>query len=301
MSALRTSARRLVAVAATSSLLALAAPLPVAQAAEEGVVQIVQAVPKASVRVTIDGRQVKKGVGLGTILGPYSLAAGKHTVRFADPSGEVSMSSSISVAAGSSTDVVLHRPASVSGEPVVNVYRTPRGAIGPGKARVLVAHTATVAAADVRVDGKVVFTNIANGEYAEADVPAGGHKVELLPTGQTENPILGPIDVDLAPRTVTMVYAVGTPSDGSMKTISHSAVIASDGTVEPGSINTGSAGRVADVSVATFEAPAEGAASSTPTAWLGVAGMAALVLLGARGLLARGTRADTPSPHPSGD
>ena len=89
---------------------------------------------------------------------------------------------------------MLHLPASVGGAAVVTSYRTPVDPIGPGKARVLVAHTATVAPADVRVDGKVVFTNIANGEFATADVPAGKHVVALLPTGQTTDPILGPLD-----------------------------------------------------------------------------------------------------------
>ena len=39
----------------------------------------------------------------------------------------------------------------------MTAYPTPVEPIGPGKARVLVAHTATVAPADVQVDGKVVF------------------------------------------------------------------------------------------------------------------------------------------------
>ena len=39
----------------------------------------------------------------------------------------------------------------------MTTYQTPVEPIGPGKARVLVAHTATVAPADVQVDGKVVF------------------------------------------------------------------------------------------------------------------------------------------------
>ena len=119
--------------------------------------------------------------------------------------------------------MVIHRPAEVAGDPVVNSYATPVKPIGPGKARVLLAHTATVAPADVRVDGQVVFENIANGEFAEADVPAGAHKVELLPTGLTTDPILGPLDVDLKPRTVTMVYAVGSPTDQSMNVIVHTA------------------------------------------------------------------------------
>ena len=52
---------------------------------------------------------------------------------------------------------MLHLPASVGGDAVVTAYPTPVEPIGPGKARVLVAHTATVAPADVQVDGKVVF------------------------------------------------------------------------------------------------------------------------------------------------
>jgi hypothetical protein len=289
------SARRYVVVGAIGSLLALAGPVPVSQAATTGKVQIIQAVPGASVRVSVDGRQVRQGVASGTILGPYSESAGKHTVRFVDPSGDVSMSASLTVRPGTNTDVVLHRPASVSGKPVVNVYSTPRKPIGPGKARVLVAHTATVPPADVRVDGKVVFTNIANGEFAEADVPAGKHKVELLPTGQSTHPILGPLSVTLAPRTVTMVYAVGTPSDGSMKVIAHASAIASDGTVEPDAITTGSAGLAADDPVTTFGTPAHDPADSGSLplwAWAPVG--AALVLLSSRIIRGR-----TPAKHPA--
>ncbi len=131
-------------------------------------------------------------------------------------------------------------------------YATPVKPIGPGKARVLLAHTATVAPADVRVDGQVAFTNIANGEFADADVPAGPHKVELLPTGMTTNPILGPLDVDLKPRTATMVYAVGSPKDQSMNVIVHTTQLASDGSTMPETMDTGSAGLAADAGVTPF-------------------------------------------------
>ena len=94
----------------------------------------------------------------------------------------MSVSSRVEVASGTTQDVVVHLPAEVGGDAVVSRYPTPLDPIGPQKARVLVAHTATVAPADVRVDGQVVFTNIANGEYATADVPAGDHVVALLAT-----------------------------------------------------------------------------------------------------------------------
>ena len=109
------------------------------------------------------------------------------------------------------------------GDPVVHSYDAPTGAIGPDKARVVLAHTATVAPADVRVNGETVFTNIANGEFAEAELPSGTHEVALLPTGQTADPILGPVDVALDSRTLSMIYAYGNPRDGSMNVIAHTA------------------------------------------------------------------------------
>jgi hypothetical protein len=148
--------------------------------------------------------------------------------------------------------VVVHLPAQVGGSPVVNSYRTPLAPIAPGKARVLIAHTATVAPADVRVDGTVVFHDIANGEYATADLAAGSHTVALLPAGQAGPPILGPLQVSLTPGTVTMVYAVGNPRTRSMNVILHKAALSSNGAATPASIDTGSAGLAAALRVHVF-------------------------------------------------
>ena len=49
------------------------------------------------------------------------------------------------------------------------------------------AHTANVGAADVAFDGTVVFDNVVNGQYAEADVPSGTHEVQLFPAGKDSN------------------------------------------------------------------------------------------------------------------
>jgi hypothetical protein len=245
-------ARHCAALAVASGLTAIVvATSPSSDAAgATGAVHVVQAVPGASVSVVVDGRQRARSAPEGDVIGPLSLSAGKHQVTFATTKSRMAVA--VDVRAGSSSDVVLHLPASVSGRPVVNTYRTPRKSIGPGKARVLVAHTATVAPADVSVDGRIVFTNIANGEFATADLPAGTHRVALFPTGVHREPILGPLDVTLQPRTVTMVYAVGRPSNGSMKVIAHASRLAADGSVVPGAIATGSAGLVASWTVPTF-------------------------------------------------
>jgi hypothetical protein len=213
---------------------------------------IVQAVPRDALDVTIDGHSLSSDSAVGAVLGPVTVAAGRHRVGFTDASGNVRLTSMVEVAPGSSSDVVVHLPASVGGAPVVNAYRTPRAPIAPGKARVLIAHTATVAPADVRVDGKVVFHDIANGEYATADLAQGEHTVALLPAGLTTNPILGPLHVDLKAGTVTMVYAVGNPRDESMNVISHTAVLSSNGAAVPETIDTGSAGLAAPLTVHPF-------------------------------------------------
>jgi hypothetical protein len=178
------------------------------------------------------------------------LGAGSHEVTFTDGSDEIA--STVEVTAGQSSDVVVHRPAEVGGEPVVSVYPTPTDPIGPGKARVLLAHTATTAPADVVVDGQTVFTNIANGEFAQADVAAGAHEVSLLPAGVKGSPILGPLDVTLEEGTMTSVYAVGNPKDGSMNVIVRTTGGPPSDGQAPTEIDTGSAGLVGNIRVWTF-------------------------------------------------
>ena len=206
-------------------------------------VNVVQAVPGATVDVTVDGRRVAGGAGVGEVLGPFELEPGSHEISFRGKG--VKVESTLDVGAGDTSDVVLHLPADVGGDPVVHSYAAPAGPIGPGKARVLLAHTATVAPADVEVDGQTVFTNIANGEFADADVPEGSIRVALLPSGADgADPILGPLDVTLEARTLSMIYAYGNPRDNSMNVIAHTVDLAADGSVRPSRIETGSAGLV---------------------------------------------------------
>ena len=215
---------------------------PASRPAAAAAVTVVQATPGMSVDVSIDGDPVLSAAASGQVSQAIELPPGTHEVEFSDADSGLDVTSSLVVEEGSRSDVVLHRPASVDGDPVVSSYATPTEPIGQGKARVLVAHTAVVPPADVRVDGQTVFTNIANGEFATADVPSGTHEVALLPTGSTRDPILGPLDLTVPQGTVTMVYAVGSPRNGSMDVILHGARLRPTRTSEPDTIKTGSAG-----------------------------------------------------------
>ena len=284
-----TASRRVVGATLVAVLLVgVAEPAGAHARGGPGRVVIVQAVPKAALDITVDGRPVRRGTPVGDVLGPLTVTPGRHRIGFTDASDDIRLHSTVDVASGSSSDIVVHLPASVDGAPVVNSYKTPRAAIAPGKARVLIAHTATVAPADVRVDGQVVFHDIANGEFATADLAAGSHTVALLPAGLRTHPILGPLDVDLEAGTVTMVYAFGNPRDHSMNVIAHTARLASNGAVVPASIDTGRAGLAARVVVHPFRVPRPHADTSADLGavhapWLPVGGG---LLLGAGIVLA---------------
>lgn len=213
---------------------------------------VVQAVPDQSISVQIDDATVSEGSATGDVLGPFTVPAGAHQVSFVDESGDVVVDTGVELEAGSVQDLVVHRPAEVGGDPVATLYATSTETVAAGKARVLIAHTASVAPADVRIDGAVVFRNIANGEFATADVAEGAHVAELVPSGLTTRPILGPLDVTLADASATMIYAVGNAEDNSMNVITHSIALRASADQAPVSINAGSAGLAADIAVTPF-------------------------------------------------
>lgn len=255
----RTLSMALLGSVAMATVVSVAPAAQAGQSAQSGRPEVarlvvVQAVPGESLDVEIDRRSVSEDSDTGAVLGPFDVEAGSHQVAFRDAAGEILLETSVEVTEGSRQDLVVHLPAEVGGDPVATVYETPTAPIGLDKARVLIAHTASVAPADVRVDGTVVFRNIANGEFATAELPAGDHVAELLPAGLTRRPILGPLNVTLPAETATMIYAIGDPKMASMKVISHSITLAADGAEMPTRIDAGSAGLAAGIGVTPFSA-----------------------------------------------
>ncbi len=244
-----------VLTAASAALLSAAGPaaatLPPAAADGDWRVFIVQALPGDVVSIEVDGDEPTTGVATKDIVGPLELAPGQHELSVqSEGDDDWMLETTIQVAAGRTVDVVVHRPAAPDGDPVVTVYRLPLEPVAPDKGRLLLAHTATVPPADVRVDGAVAFANIANGEFVDAEVPTGEHSAEIVPTGRSGPALLGPLPVEITPKTLLSVYAIGRPEDNSMDVIVHQLPVSQRGSVSPDDIETGSAGLVAGVPVA---------------------------------------------------
>ena len=102
--------------------------------------------------------------------------------------------------------------------------------------------------ADILADGTVLFSNIANGEFVTAEVPAETYNVAVVPTGQKTDPLLGPLDLPVEAGQLTRVFAIGEPENGSMDAVVQVLPVGKAGSPAPDSVDAGEAGLVAGLS-----------------------------------------------------
>jgi hypothetical protein len=150
-----------------------------------------------------------------------------------------------SVRAGQSVDIVAHKRADSAMTPVMTAFRNDTSAVGPGKVRLTVAHTAAAPPADIRVDGEALFRNVANAEALTLLVPAKTYTVDIVPAATDGAPILGPVDLPLKAGTLTRVFAIGSVASGDMDAVVHSLPVKVSGAKAPGSVRTGDGGQAA--------------------------------------------------------
>ena len=164
-------------------------------AADDAQIFIVQGLPGRNLDVAVDGKSVAEGLKSAEVGGPYKVNAGSRKVTFSE-NGDVVLERSFSVTAKSSWDVVIHLPAASATDPAITVFRNDVSPVPRDKANLVVAHMAKVPPADIRVNDKVLFENIANGESLKLTVPVATYEVAIVPTGETKPVILGPGQAD---------------------------------------------------------------------------------------------------------
>jgi Domain of unknown function (DUF4397) len=232
----------LVGVLVSSALAVAALIAGPSYAADSAEIYVVQGLPGKALDVSVDGNSVAKGVKAAEVAGPFKVAAGSRKVTFTSD-GEVVLERTFSVKASSSWDVVVHLPAQSSGSPLVTVFKNDLSAVPKGKASLTVAHVAAVPPADILVNDKVLFANIANGESLNLVVPVASYKVAIVPTGETEPVILGPVDLTVQGGSLNRVYAVGDPDKKTMTVAVHVITLTTKGSGKPSKVNTGTGGQ----------------------------------------------------------
>jgi hypothetical protein len=215
-------------------------------AADNAKIYIVQGLPGKDLDVAVDGKSVAKNVKTAAVAGPFSVKAGHRKVTFSD-GGKVLLERMFSVTAKSSWDVVVHLPAKSKSKPAITVFRNDLTSVPRGKASLTVAHTAKVGPADIRVNGKVLFADIANGESLNLVVPVATYKVAIVPAGKAKPVVLGPVDLTVKGGALNRVYALGDPDDKTMNVAVHVISTSTTGSSKPDRVDTGSGGQAAGV------------------------------------------------------
>ena len=243
-----------------------------AEAAAGANLYFVQGLPGRTLDISVDGRQVASGVAGGKLVGPFGVAAGKRTIT-AKQGGKVVIQRSVTAGSGASLDVVIHQPVSPTGGPLITTYANKLASVAKDKGALRVAHDAAVGPADIRVNGKVLFQNVANGESLDVVVPAATYKVEIVPTGATSPVVLGPLDLPIQAGYLTRVFAIGAPAQKTMTVALGTIKVPATGSSKPGVVNTGTGGQAAGLDQAQSPAGQSGLWIVVFLAALGVAVM----------------------------
>jgi uncharacterized protein DUF4397 len=236
------SARRArVALVLVGAIALVGGTVSTSYAANDAKVYIVQGLPGRTLDVAVDGKKVVSGVESAKVTDAINVKAGSRKITFSEDGDKV-LERTFEVTAKSSWDVVVHLPESSADKPAVTVFRNDVSAVPRGKASLVVAHTATVPPADIRVNGDVLFENIGNGESLKLTVPVATYKVAIVPTGETKPVVLGPLELTVKGGAVNRVYAIGDPGKKTMNVAVHVIPTASSGSGQPSDVNTGFGG-----------------------------------------------------------
>ena len=212
------------------------------EAADTAEIYLVQGLPTVDVDVQVDGIQVSKGLKATGVAGPFKVKAGDHRVTVSS-AGRTLTQGMVKVGAGSSWDVVAHLPAPSDIRPTMTAYRNELTAVAADKSSLTVAHTASVPPADIRVNGKVLFKDVANGESLNLVVPVATYGVDIVPTGKSSPVYLGPLKLTTQGGALNRVYAVGDPTKKTMNVAVHVLKVKPTGTGKPKKVNTGTGGQ----------------------------------------------------------
>src|SRR6476469_3370906 len=220
---MKTTGRAVVVVAAlvTVGVLGGSTGGAAAATADSATLYLIQGLPGATIDVAVDGESVADDLGTTAVSGPIEVSAGTRTLTFTDGNGKVVAQNTVDAPAGSNADVVLHLTTAAGDPPVVTRFPNDMTGVPGDKASLTVAHTAAVPPADIRVDGKVLFDNVANRESLNLVVP---------------------VDLSVQGASLNRVYAVGDPAANTMNVAVHVLKVPETGSPQPTMVDTGSGG-----------------------------------------------------------
>lgn len=195
------------------------AAAPAAADGHEATVSVLHGVPGLTVDVYINGEEAIADFTPGTLTDPMMLAEGTYDIEvYADGDTPGSAEPAISaqdleVPGGANLTLAAHL--TEDGTPTLGAFANDVSTLEAGQARLTVRHAAAAPAVDVRAGGSPVVEGLTNPDEGVLELDATTVSADVVLAG-TEDVVLGPVDLDLAEGTNTIVYAWGSAADGNL-------------------------------------------------------------------------------------
>lgn len=233
------------ALVALIALTVVSVTTPSASAAPSGEVFLVQGIVGSTWDFSLDGDAVEEGVAAKEVVGPLELGPGRHAVSATSEDG-TTVEGMVRVTAGQSQDVVLHLPVDATEDGVLTSFVNDTAPVPDGQTRLSIAHTAAVGPADIKVDGEVLFADVASGEELTVTVPADTYRVAVVPAATDDPPVFGPVDLPVPAGKYLRVFAIGVAEQGTMDAVIHAMPVPVRGSARaPEGVPGGSGGQQA--------------------------------------------------------
>ena len=183
-------------------------------------VTVVHGIPNTPVDVYANGKKILTGFTFKTVTSPLSLPAGSYAIAVrkagASASSTPILSATEQVPTGANVTIVADLTA--AGKPALTPFVNDTSAVGAGKGRLVVRHTAAAPAVDVYAGTAKVISDLVNGQQQALTVPAGSVPAKVTLAGQTAA-VLGPVSVPVTAGMATVVYAIGSASDHTLTAV----------------------------------------------------------------------------------
>lgn len=209
---------RILAVGAVAGLALAGVTMPASAADGDAALSVLHGVPGMTVDVYVNGDLTLDDFEPGDLAGPLDLAAGTYTVAITASDAEDDSDPAIGpidldLAADMNYTAVAHLDA--DGAPTASLFTNDMSKVDAGDGRLTVRHVAAAPAVDVLAGDDAVVTGLSNPDEEVLDIPTGTVPAAIAATGTTE-PVIGPVDVDVAEGVNTIVYAWGSLEDDNL-------------------------------------------------------------------------------------
>ena len=209
---------RILATGAVAGLALAAFTMPAQAASDDAALSVLHGVPGLTVDVYVNGDLTLDDFKPGDLAGPLMLPAGTYTVAITaadakDDSKPAIGPVDLKLDSKMNYTAVAHLDA--DGKPTASLFTNDVSKVKAGEGRLTVRHVAAAPAVDVLAGKDAVVTNLSNPDEKVLNIPAGTVPAAIAATGTTE-PVIGPVDVNVAEGVNTIVYAWGSLADDNL-------------------------------------------------------------------------------------